>query len=478
MHTSIEKEIRINQPYWRKTNSSLSPEQLQSWLNEQEMARNSLAGMKRPIPVRAVEAYLESLSPGGNKLASKLTGLCSDEIDQAYRTVHLALVSCGVLRIPFQTVVDGKLPADPYLAKADQEVVDLRQMDLGLTKVKAAKDVVEYFRKIANPQGAQVVVYGGSTKAGKLLNEIRAKGANVTLEGAYCNRVATFKNSTEPKKKKRYKTKNPGGTIDPTKWRNYVEAEIGINEPYWAKFREKLSSADAAALSESLQRAEIELIQALHNNGGMFDARQMIDYEAGKEGSGKLVSKARAACETLRIPFQCVAATPVSEHIGYSKTVEDFRQMDLGLEKFAGFGPMAEYFCSEGRKAAVLTAGPESLVAARTRAKNNRIVVEVSGAYGNRLVRLVKTDDSAIQARHKRQQSRRDQEANDGEFIFSNRYHLFAVGKPVYVEGNYATLMREICKKFGPYSCTTSRIANKKGRDVTLNSITKPGETN
>src|ERR1035437_5331416 len=249
MQTSIEKEIRINQPYWRRINSRLSPEQLQSWLDEQETARKSLAGTKNLIPVRMVEAYLDSLMPRENKLASKLTGLCSDGIDQAYKTVHLALVSCGVLRILFQTVVDGRLPADPHLAKADEEVVDLRQMNLGLPKVKAAKDVAKYFRKIANPQGAQVVVYGGLTKAGKMLNEIRAKGANVTLEGAYGNRVATFKNSTEPKKKKRYKTKNPGGTIDPTKWRNYVDGEMGIAEPYWAKFREKLRTRPVDAVS-------------------------------------------------------------------------------------------------------------------------------------------------------------------------------------------------------------------------------------
>jgi hypothetical protein len=47
----------------------------------------------------------------------------------------------------------------------------------------------------------------------------------------------------------------------------------------------------------------------------------------------------------------------------------------------------------------VLTTGPESLLAARKRANNNRIVVQISGAYGNRLVRLVRNDGSTIHRR-------------------------------------------------------------------------------
>ena len=477
MQTSIEKEIRINQPYWRKTNSSLSPEERQSWLDEQEEARKSLAGRKRLIPVRMVEDYLKRLGAGGDDLISKPVGSGSDEIDPADHEVHPALVSCRVLRIPFQTVVDGKLPDDPRLAKADEDITVLRRTDLGLDKVATPGDVAEYFRNLRDREGAQVVVFRGLRKAAHMVKEIRFKGVNVTLEGAYGNRVATFRNLTAPKKRGRT-PKNNRETKASANWQQRIDKEFRINDPYWAKLEKDLIPADAAALLETLQRAHMELIQALLDNGGMFDAGQIADYLAGKEGPTSLVGRAVETCTTLRIPFQCVAATSVPASLGCSKAVEDFRQMDLGLPKFDGFGPMAEHFLSGKGDFAVLSAGPKSLVKARKRANNNRIVVQVSGAYGNRLVRYVREDDFVIQARHERERSRRNLEANDDRFIFSNRYHEFAEGKPVYVEENYSTLMREVRKKFGPGSCTTSPSANKKGRNVTLNSFTKPGETN
>ena len=449
IHVSISVEIGVNQPYWGKVKSSLSADAIQALEREQEQARISLTEMNHLIPVETVKNCLHQSSPGRDQGMT-----CNEEANHRLQiTIQAALEACRTMRIPFQSVVEGKLPPDPILAAADEEVDEFRSMDMGLDKVEAAKDVVDHFKGIAadrgaDPCGAQVVVTRGVLNTSDMAREILLRGARVELRGTYGNRVATLKAFSPPQKKKRYKCKQPAGVRDTTKWRNFIDAEIEINQPYWNHHRKKLPPPEDAGLTESLKVAEQELIKALHENGGILSAKQVVDYEAGQMVSRKAVGRVLTACETLRIPLQCVVAGEIPRSVGCSPTVETFRKMDLGLKKFARFSEMKKYFDEENAEYAVLTGGPQLLVVARNRANNNKMVVQISGAYGNRLVHFVREDDFAIAAAKERRRSKKDEVPNGEEFSFSNRKHLLNTEKSVVLVGNEQTLRRDIKKNF------------------------------
>ncbi|MEI7807649.1 MAG: hypothetical protein WCJ07_04085 [Verrucomicrobiota bacterium] len=205
-------------------------------------------------------------------------------------------------------------------------------------------------------------------------------------------------------------------------------------------------------------------------NKGMFRPEQIQSYELDANAN-PLITKAIAACATLRIPFQCVVTSNISW--GMSPEVAAFHRMDMGLNKYSTRHELAEYLKSQKPGAqAVYTGGAKDHATAVGDIRQNEIVVTLEGVYGNRVATFIRLDENRKAKKAGWEESGRDKK--DYTYSLSNRKNLLVEGGPaVYIEGTYPTLVRDIKKHFGSGSCSFSKTADKKGWMITLKKITK-----
>ena len=300
-----------------------------------------------------------------------------------------------------------------------------------------------------------------------------ANGPNkfiIRLEGEYGNRVATF-----------VRIKPAGARTDVLEesnsagsWFDSVKTQMMINEPYWRKFNQALTAAQWQQQEAEMETACNNLQSALKTHGRMFLAAE-IQAHISKTGQNELISLTMAACETLRIPLQCVVegepAMPVSA------AVTAFRTMDLGLPTFEEPNEVVKYFAGKpAGTQAVLTKGPRSHRHAYTGIKQRGAIATLEGEYGNRVATLLKMFGGRLAQIQDWESTGRD--LNDDRFLISKQKDQLKSGGPeVYVEGSYGTIIRQLKKYFGPGSCSVLKTADRKGWLVTLKRVTKDAES-
>jgi hypothetical protein len=344
-------------------------------------------------------------------------------------------------------------------------------MDMGLEKVATQKELREYFNRPANTRQNQVVFTGGNLDRNHAREN--ANGPNkfiIRLEGEYGNRVATF-----------VRIKPAGARTDVLEesnsagsWFDSVKTQMMINEPYWRKFNQALTAAQWQQQEAEMETACNNLQSALKTHGRMFLAAE-IQAHISKTGQNELISLTMAACETLRIPLQCVVegepAMPVSA------AVTAFRTMDLGLPTFEEPNEVVKYFAGKpAGTQAVLTKGPRSHRHAYTGIKQRGAIATLEGEYGNRVATLLKMFGGRLAQIQDWESTGRD--LNDDRFLISKQKDQLKSGGPeVYVEGSYGTIIRQLKKYFGPGSCSVLKTADRKGWLVTLKRVTKDAES-
>jgi hypothetical protein len=224
--------------------------------------------------------------------------------------------------------------------------------------------------------------------------------------------------------------------------KSQIQSEVYTNAPYWKKYRASISESDLRKLDEEMELAANELINAVEQNGRLFQKTQVEAYEANKTADSP-VAKAIRACDKLRIPFQSVVTEPISPN--YSAKAGVFRQMNMELVPFTSLGGLAAYFKKKNKpgKQATLRIGLSNRSSAALDAKQRGVIITIEGEVGNWVATFVEKTDKRIKRLKAYKKSKRDPLVET--YLWKNRKHLLVRGEdPIYMEGNHTTLTRQI----------------------------------
>jgi len=484
----IKSENSCNEPYWSKLADHFTAAERENQQQTISAAQLALASAMKSNRAKfsgwQVDAFLakNEMVPDSStppvilwQELSKRHGKPVAEILAAIANVEKAFEACQALRIPFQAVVVDELPVESKRLKVAQEAVDkFRQMDLGVTKVSGVAGVASHFKKNSAQAGDRVVLIDGPWKCTRANEGIRTAGVAAKLAGKHGNRLATFVRFNNVRRHKpNEKTRRVQRLLlgkAPATWRESVQRELAINKPYWRRYNATLTQQELIAQEKNHAAAYLELADVMRANKGKFREDQIKAYELDKD-SNPLITKAIAACATLRIPFQSVVNTNISW--GMSPEVVAFHRMKMGLNKYSTRHKLAEYFKKQkpGTQA-VYTGGAKDRATAVNDARQNEIVITLEGTYGNRVATYIGPDGKRKQKKVAWNKSGRLL-SDDTNGFAKNKDRLIVGGPAVYIEGAHSTLIRDIAKCFGPASCSVLKTADKKGWMIKLKKITK-----
>jgi hypothetical protein len=175
----IRSETLTNNPYWSKYFSGLPIAEREALIQACKRATKEL------FEILASNRGLFTQS----QFAKYELGTDPD------RRVTRAIAACEQLRIPVQIMVAG-----PISKKYLRTSTEFRALDLDSKPCKSIGDLVRYFRGKA--PGETAVLTGGPPERNRVHSQAMARGLAVGVEGAYGNRLVTFKDYDDTIKSK------------------------------------------------------------------------------------------------------------------------------------------------------------------------------------------------------------------------------------------------------------------------------------
>ena len=135
------------------------------------------------------------------------------------------------------------------------------------------------------------------------------------------------------------------------------------------------------------------------------------------------------------------------------------------VQTFKKVGQAIQYFKQnrEGGGICLLTEGPAKSGGVYRAFHRFGVRVRVEGAYGSRTIEL--KGFFARPSDHRKIYSKSNRP--DGLYTLGRVMHRLRIGEPVYAEGNWNTIQRDLAKRFGWGGFSTRRAENGIGRMVT-----------